>query len=440
MADDSDTAAWKSDAAREFGRQFLKIVASESRGQWLPYRAIYDRTVGENADNAYVRYLAAKPARRAKIKYVIRDAMTSFPGIERRKDGDHQSALVWYRQGGFTISSDPDLVGCSFALWRSALLEEATREARLWRLPEQRIVFRNQPDARSDQLGNRVALGVDPLGEVWAVQINEADDPGDANVLSAIALDSEARPHLIRQGRLNPNSQSRKTILYPEFRRLTGLQPINVTNGDTKIKRDWYVVTALDVDHDEIRRATGRFVDHCVTARTGGAGAGDPTDLELLADLYAADESGGTYIIGPREATDPRLVRKHQGEVWLQMATLLRAQSISVEKPRHAAGYAVDAEIVNKRRRLLVEIKSGASAEDVYGGMGQLQLYRKLLPRLADHRPILLLPDMPHRALVKAINECGVDLCTYITVETNERVDVTFSKEFLRLCGAKRSV
>jgi hypothetical protein len=272
---------------------------------------------------------------------------------------------------------------------------------------------------------------------VWTVQINEASTAGDPNVTSAIALDGKGRPFLLRQGRLNPNSQS-KHILYEEFARLTGLTPVSVANGDTKIKRDWYVVTALDVGADEIRLATGAFVDLCLTARTGGVDAGDPKDLEILGDLYAGDECGGTYTIASREAADPKIVRKHQGEVWFKMAALLRGRGIKVEKPRHAAGYEVDAEIITKRRCLIVEIKSGVSAHDVYGGMGQLQLYRKLLPRLAGHIPVLLLPGLPHEALIKAIGECGVELCTFTMSEHDGDISVVFSRDFQRLCGLIR--
>lgn len=74
-----------------------------------------------------------------------------------------------------TMSSDPRIVGRAFDTWRAALLEEGVRDGALWRLPEQRIVFRNQPDARSERLGARTSLGTDPAGNYWAVQINESD-------------------------------------------------------------------------------------------------------------------------------------------------------------------------------------------------------------------------------------------------------------------------
>lgn len=63
-----------------------------------------------------------------------------------------------------TLSSDPRVVGAAFDRWRTALLEKGLRDGSLWRLPEQRIVFRNQPDGRSEHLGSRTALGTDPTG------------------------------------------------------------------------------------------------------------------------------------------------------------------------------------------------------------------------------------------------------------------------------------
>lgn len=437
MAKEAPTAAWQTEPAREFGRLFLQIVADESNGEWLAYRDVYDRVVRENADNWYVSYLSDKPARRAKVKYVILEAMAGFPGMERRKDGDGQTARVWFRQSGLRIVADPKVAKRLYRRWRQALLETAKRRENLWVLPEERIVFRNQPDRKSKELGSHVALGVDLSGEVWAVQINEAETAGDPNVTSAVALDSGGRPFLLRQGRLQPNSQNKKHILYAEFKRLTGLTPVTVANGDTKIKRDWYVVTALDIENAGIRCATARFVDQCVIARTGGLSVGNPQDLDLLKGLFSGDEKGGVYTVGGRTATDPKEVRRHQGEVWLKMAALLRARGLTVEKPRHAAGYEVDADVRSATKNLLIEIKSGAAAHDVYGGMGQLQLYRKLLPRLSDHVPVLLLPGLPHSALVKAIEDCGVELCTFEATERDGEIDVVFSDAFLTVCGVE---
>jgi hypothetical protein len=335
----------------------------------------------------------------------------------------------------FTISADSSLVARSFAKWREALLEGAVRERGLWRQPAERFVFTNQPARGSTQLGKRTALGVDPTGATWAVQINEADTPGDLDVTAAIATDSSGRAHILRQGRLNPNSQSPKPVLYEEFRRLSGLVPARVTNGDTTIPRDWYVVTALDLENSVIRQKTADFVDACVMVRTGGRGAGSPEDLKRAGELSGNDETGGSYKLGAKPAIDEREIKRRQGEIWQRMAMLLRGAGASVEKVRHADGYEIDAEIVNGRRRLLVEIKTGTSAGDVYAGLGQLMLYAKLFPRLAGHTPVLLLPGRPGKALAQAVTECGVRICTFEADFNAAPVPVSFSREFLKRCG-----
>ncbi|SDI13267.1 hypothetical protein [Alloyangia pacifica] len=337
-----------------------------------------------------------------------------------------------------TISSDTNLVERQFDTWRSALLEEGIRDGNLWRLPEQCIVFRNQTDAKSDTLGPGTALGTDPTGVYWAVQINEARKPGDPNVTSAIALDEKNRPFLLRQGRLARQKVGDKHILEAEFRALTGLSPEDVENGDTPgKKREWYIVTPLDVSPDEIRSATGRFVDICAKAR-GKEAAGEG----LLPDTTPAvglgnDETGGTYTVGARDAQDAKQILKQQGEVWQRLVVTLREAGIAISKPKHANGYEVDAVIAGPIETILLEIKSGATAADVYTGMGQLQLYPKLLPQLGHHQLVLLLPKLPQQALVKAVEECGVRLCTYDFFEESGKMRVTFSDELREICGIK---
>lgn len=303
----------------------------------------------------------------------------------------------------------------------------------MWRLPEERIVFRNQSQSSSTTLGPRTALGVDPLGKDWAVQINEGERPGDPNVTTAVAHDGDGRPYLLHQGRLSGNRLS-DPILEAEFERRTGLKPVAIENGDTRIGRSWHVVTPLDLDADEIRRRTARFIHLCVLARGGGGVTS--AEQAVLDQLYADDESGGTYERGGQPARDPRLVRKYQGEVWQSMAKLLRARKMIVRKPRHAAGYEVDAEVLNAKRRLLIEIKSDASAHDVYAGVGQLLLYRRLLPSLANHVPVLLLPRRPRPPLAEALDKCGIELCIFDFAEGGGKIIVKFDDSLLELCGA----
>jgi hypothetical protein len=334
-----------------------------------------------------------------------------------------------------TMSSDPRVVGRAFDVWRAALIEEGVRDGALWRLPEQRIVFRNQPDRHSEYLGPRTSLGTDTTGRYWAVQINEADTPGDANVTSGIAVDDQGATFLIRQGRLNSPVAATNPILEAEFRLLTGLEPTPVRNGDTSgKKREWHVVTRLDVGNDEIRDSTGRFVDRCALARLRYAETdGDMPDTAPI-DGFGRDEGADSFTVGARRALESREVRRLQGEVWQALASRLRAAGIAIDKPRHAAGYEVDAVVASPGGALLIEIKTGHSAADIYGGMGQLQLYPKLLPRLGAHKLVLLLPGRPRPVLAEAIEACDVRLHAY-RLPTSTGGVVEFDEDFLRLCG-----
>lgn len=334
-----------------------------------------------------------------------------------------------------TIIRDRRKVAALYRRWRAAMMDGAVRGKGLWVQSADRFVFRNQDERRSTSLGARTALGIDPSGRDWAVQINEAKVPGDLDVTSAVALDTAGRPFLLRQGRLSANAVSRKPILYDEFARLTGLSAAQVRNGDTAIPRDWYVVTPLDVDAEKIRRFTARFVDECAAARRAAARNAGAAEDRLAVELGSGDELGGFYTAAARPALPERQLRRLQGEVWIAMAALLRGAGLEVAKPRHRMGYEVDAEIVGEGCRLLVEIKSGAGAADVHTGVGQLLLYPALLPRLSDHRRVLMLPDLPGPALADAIAACGITLCTYQMVADESSTNVRFSAKFLNLCG-----
>lgn len=334
-----------------------------------------------------------------------------------------------------TISRDRRRVTRLFRVWREAILEDATRGNGLWEQPVERFFFRNQDERASRHLGPRTALGIDPTGKDWAVQINEAKNPGDLDITSAIAFDPAGRPFLIRQGRLAANAVSQKPILYEEFARLTGLRSAKVANGDSRISRDWYVVTPLDVPADGIRARTGQFVDACAAARrAAGDGVSDPSGNSI--ELGSEDERGGLFSSPARPALPERQLRRLQGEVWVAMARVLRKAGLYVGKPRHAAGYEVDAEIVGGGHEFLVEIKSAAGAADVHTGVGQLLLYQALIPRLAQHRRILLLPALPKDALVQAIERYEITVCTYRLTRKARSVKVDFSTEFLDLFAA----
>ncbi|MGC5796115.1 hypothetical protein [Sphingomonas sp. NFX23] len=330
----------------------------------------------------------------------------------------------------FELLTDPIDIGDAFSIWRNAITEHATWHGRYWWLPDERIAVGNRNSADM-ALGEFVVLGSDATFENVTVQLNEPAQYGNENPLSGIGRDASGRLHLLRQGVLHKNAQSDRVDV--QFAERTGLAPIDLTIGDRAAKRSWFVVTPLDVPSRAICRNVGSFVERCSVAR--GAEIADEArrDEERLDDLFGKPEQGGETSGQPSMNHNRR--RQIQGEVWLALQKLLNADGRDLRKPRHARGYEVDGEIVVGSERLLLEIKTGTSASEVYGGVGQLLLYPRLLPRLAKHRRVLLLPGLPTAPLAQAVSECGIELLSYDLDLADGRVDVDFSPAFLTVCG-----
>ncbi|WP_374275848.1 hypothetical protein [Brevundimonas sp.] len=335
----------------------------------------------------------------------------------------------------YRLSTSAKEIRRHFNAWRKAMLETAERETNLWHLPVEGIVITNYPDRSSTRLGSRTALGVDRLGRSWGLQMNETEKSGDPNITTGIAIGDDARPYLLRQGRLQSGGGDSERVSEQQFRDRTGAVPVLVTNGDTPgRRREWYVVTALDVSGDEIRRKTAAFVELCMLARDPTP-AKDPEKKRLIETLFAGAERGGSYRIAGRPATVDRDVLRIQGEVWIALAAVLKKDGIALTKPRPARRYEVDGVVVNGKVRLLIEIKCSNAAADVYTGVGQLLLYRQMLDSLQDHNLVLMLPEAPAPALADAVEALGVTIATYEARPVGKRIKVEFPGSLRQLCG-----
>lgn len=329
---------------------------------------------------------------------------------------------------------DDEAARQGFADWRVALMDGAIRRGSVWWLPERAVVFkpfRNHSASYNDGL----ELGVDPRGESWAVQINEPQIAGDHNSGANLATDGSGKRYLVRQGLLRPNSASNALITGQDFVERTGLTPVLVQAQGLAAKRQWHVVAALDEGAAEIRRGTAFFVDRCAAAREGyESGA---TSRPTPADRFGRPETGGTYVIGARAAVDERTVLREHGIVYLELAAMVRDRGGDVRKGRHGRGFEVDAEIETAAAKpLLVEIKTGISANEIHTGVGQLHLYRKLLTRLSGYEAALLLPRSPHSDVEKAVNDCKITIFTYgFEILPDDVYLVTFCDALLERCG-----
>lgn len=347
--------------------------------------------------------------------------------------GDLEARLAVGTVGPLELSMLTDLeqIDNSMALWASALEDGSLLGVSgIRRMATEAVVFQSRNS--STRLGARdVRLGVHTSGKPWTVEINAPKGAADANGLSTVARDTEGRHYLIRQGWLRSNPDSNGDVRGERFRALSALRPVYVSGGTTPTPRDWYVAAQLDGTPDAIRSETGAFVHGCALAR---ALSRRGTTVAAPSGACGSPEKGGSFLKKPVEAQPEKEVRRIQGEVWLALRDRLGTARLELVKLRHHAGYEVDGVILGEPGTL-IEIKTDASAADVYEGVGQLLVYGHLLG-LSACRRILLLPQAPQLDLRIAAETCDLEVHVYDLLTDGEAVSVLFSDGFLSACGA----
>jgi hypothetical protein len=86
------------------------------------------------------------------------------------------------------LVTDPIVSQQGFAHWEDCLRSGAILKGSIWWLPKCGILFKRHQGGPSDNGG--LELGLDPLGRLWAVQINEPPVAGDFNRMSSIGVDT----------------------------------------------------------------------------------------------------------------------------------------------------------------------------------------------------------------------------------------------------------
>lgn len=408
----------------------VKIDTVEPTAVRAPYEAL---RAGPNAHSPFGAVLPRDEGLKVSFEELVAwsaDAIAKF-----RMSYEEVLQRIGLGVRVLTLITDESISRECFANWRQTLLEGAARKAGLFWLLEGGIVFRLGRSGRTSQ-DDRMELGVDPTSRLWAVQINEPRITGDHNSLSAIGESPGGERFLLRQGMLRPNEPGGPTIAGDEFVRRAGLAPVGVQAEGLAARRQWFVVCSLDSSGEEMRLATSRFVDRCAAARAA-ADAGEAPSPFGTEDLFASGEAGSSYRRRAREREEERIILQRHGTVWLALAQRLSEAGISIRKGRHQLGFEVDAEIEGAATApLLVEIKTGVSAGDIHGGLGQLHLYPRLIPRLASFGRALLLPSLPAPEVQAAVEGCGVEIHTFeLTEGDGEVAEVTFSADFLKRCG-----
>lgn len=334
-----------------------------------------------------------------------------------------------------SLSDDPALVRTSFISWHAILGVGADQIGSARQIAGTDVWFRRITRHR-EKLHLDFWIG---SSDAAAVQLNQPGKAGSVSPGTSIAVDAKGRRYVVRQGDLHGNPPSTR-VKGPDFTRRTGLEPVEMavsgkSAGRARRPKQWFVVAQLDgLSGIAIRNDTAEFVRRCWNARTFGTKAAE--DQRRLQTLFGNAERGGWYDVDP--ALLPRRVLKVQGYVSENLEQILAGFGIALRKPRHAANYEVDGTIDTPDGPILIEIKTGVSAADVYCGVGQLTVYPIVLADLAAHSKILLLPGIPGPVLVTALDGCGVELHSYELKRGRRRATALFTALFLRRCGVPK--
>ena len=348
-------------------------------------------------------------------------------------DGDRgtETRPPWKASLPLVLEDDLAVIDSAWSKWIAALGEESRPiGSSLHWIDAHSVMYAPRCSVKRHEATD-IHLGVRASGAPWTVEINAPRKAADANGLATVARDASGRRFLLRQGWLQANPDSDGDVRGELFRKLTGLVPVQVSGETTPTPRQWYVVADLEQAPADVCAQTSDFVLRCAEARAATIEGSLP--MTPSPPLVAGDEVGGTFtrkaIVQPEKE-----VNRVQGEVWLKLQELLKSPGPGLSKLRHQAGYEVDGIIGAGEGRILLEIKTGKSAADVYEGVGQLMLYSRMLG-LEDHRKVLLLAFEPSAALVEATTSCGVELYSYVWVRKGEGIQVDLTGVFLAACG-----
>lgn len=275
-----------------------------------------------------------------------------------------------------------------------------------------------------------------------AVEINLPQDAETENGASAIALNEEGQAFVVHQGRLkvNTSTQPQVDVTDKVFQARTGLQAADVRIGGAQTKRSWHVVTALDgATEKEVITNAARFALYCWKARV----CDFQFDPKRSVDRLTFDQSTD----GKRESSDGysyelqrRFVEANRlhGAVWQQLEKEAHVRGLSISKPGEHR-YEVDALVGSIRANsenkppMLIEIKTGVGANDIYTALGQLFLYPKLISKVGAARRIMLVPTGLSAVLRKAVESSETEVFSYETSPTEPKKPKTvrFASELL---------
>lgn len=320
----------------------------------------------------------------------------------------------------------------AFRLWADALIAHSTLQSYGWTIEGRGVVFNNYSHGAPGEILDQVMLGADPLTGSGIVKIVKPDaSQRDKGKRTVVGRDELGRTLLLREGKLQKNNLSR--AITDDFTSLTRLSAIPVTSGGRLSDRLYFLVADLSATPSTIVAQTAEFALACAQARSLAGGA-SVAPQESKPYAFALDEKGHVRTV-TREASVTEVCALHA-----YVSEALKAElGDTFERPTNG-GYTVDGVIASAE--LLIEIKTGVFAHDIYEAVGQLRLYPSLvnLPKSLD--PVLVIPDVPalRPALAAAVSATNIEVYTYSVGQEGEKPKIVFSDALLERCRTpKRS-
>lgn len=242
------------------------------------------------------------------------------------------------------------------------------------------------------------------------VEINQPPAGIDHNLQAVFARDG-GELWVLHQGRM---SVAGSRITEEDFIKASGLQPVDVRFSDGSVV-PYHKVARLDAPAKSLQEAMAAWVGHCARARSARLGA-DPAIVAALAGVQAwehglSPEAIGEFAVAGR---DPVVGRRRHGEVWRVLTAELERQNVPHSNDR-VAQYGPDL-FTYGGSRILFEIKTNASAQDIFAGVGQLHIYERLLRhhlKTGAYRKVLAIPQGMREALEAPLRELDVTVLTY---------------------------
>ncbi len=279
-------------------------------------------------------------------------------------------------------------------------------------------------------------LGSEP-GEPWLVQINlphPTTEHGDTRL--AREDGGQERIWLMRRGRLRPNGNT-GAISEDEFQDRRLPDDVRGYDGTGLYPGAWYKVAMLDGPSEEIRAETKRFLQMCDVIR--GA-----HEIQVSEEAHAGVRGQSPVAMPPVEPGNPykipaqaeKLVEQRQAKILKRLVARLHAAGVPSVKVCWK-GYACDLLLQVEPKKILIEIKTGTLANDIYTGVGQLTLYPRRLGLKEPLRRVLLLPHPSRADLVEDVRAGGIEVGFFQLkgAWNEEDPEIEFLPEFRAICG-----